>query len=66
MQLRNLIGTRNIIGGEYVPCQQQSCDHGGSEKIVHALIGLRIRTASVLRVLSLPGRKPTVPGRHLW
>ncbi|TPW43407.1 hypothetical protein FKM52_06245 [Mixta tenebrionis] len=62
--MRNLIRAGNTVSSKGVTCQQQTRHDAHLEKFVHAQGGLRFRTVSVLRVRSLPGRKPAVPERH--
>ncbi|ACY84495.1 hypothetical protein ETAE_1654 [Edwardsiella piscicida] len=57
MQLGQLDGAADgVIRCKNGTCKQRQGDCRYPEKIVHAWVGLRIRTASVLCVQSLPDR----------
>ncbi len=67
LQNRNLIDTRNLVHSEGVACyRKQASQRGELKKCVHAGLGLRFRTTSVLRVQSLTDQKSAVHERHLW
>lgn len=67
LEYRNLINTRDIVHCESVTCYgKQARQRGELKKSVHARLGLRFRTTSVLRVQSLTYQKSAVHERHLW